>query len=206
MQLVISLATRSSIVVGVLFLSAFAFVQVHTYTTSMFTFPVHDENGSEIEPSREVLGSKATLFITEGGSTMLLTTHGLTPGDAVTAWWVIFNHPDRCTDGVCGEDDVFEFPEEASVSVLNADGQVISDSGVVLFFDSLDANDTSAALFGPGLVNLQAAEIHLVVRTHGPAQEDILEEQLSRVNGGCDPEPPHEPCQDLHFAIFKQVE
>jgi len=70
-------------------------------------------------------------------------------------------------------------------------------------------------LFGPALVNLDA-EIHLVVRSHGPVgpllDEGLLEEALATFGGGCivrDEEGeiipgtgPNE-CADVQFAVHR---
>jgi hypothetical protein len=39
------------------------------------------------------------------------------------------------------------------------------------------------------LLNAKRAEIHLVVRSHGPASADpaVLQQQLTTFNGGCPP-------------------
>jgi hypothetical protein len=94
---------------------------------------------------------------------------------------------------------------EAGVSVLYGDGRIVNPQGSAFFWGALDVGDTEGALFGPGLINPLGAEIHYVLRTHGPAKQDVLAEQLTTFMGGCDSEPPNAPCQDLQFAVFKQV-
>lgn len=200
---------RLSMLVLVLGLTvtAFAYQGSHIYGSDVFTFPVHDENGNEIESAKLVLGGSATLITSEGGAIMLINAHDLTPGDVVTSWWVVFNHPEVCSDAVCGEDDVVPFPGnvEAGVSLLFADSRVVGKTGVALFWDALDVGDTEDVYFGPGLMNPLGAEIHFVLRTHGPVQDDVLEEQLNSLNGGCGPEPSPEPCRDIQFAVFQQA-
>ena len=60
-----------------------------------------------------------------------LHTSGLPAGDAVTIWWVVFNHPEACSHGAlglrCGERDFAEPAVDASV--LYAAGQVIGGGG-----------------------------------------------------------------------------
>ncbi len=177
------------------------------YFQNVYTFPVHDAQGNEVKPSVMVNNATAELITSVGGTVMAVRGFGLPEGDAVTAWWVIFNQPENCSDGVCGEDDVLPMPgnEAAGVSVLFADGQVINEQGSAFFWDALGRGDTMEAVFGPGLTNPMGAEIHYVLRTHGPVQEDIKEEQLTTLMGGCAAEAPHAPCQDLQYAVFKQV-
>ncbi len=175
-----------------------------TASSPAFTFPVHDELGNEIQPAKEVSGGFAQLTAEPFAVSMVFEANELTTGDAVTAWWVVFNQPELCTDQVCGEDDVLPPPGNtaAGVSVLYADGKVVDTQGKARFASILLPNDTTEAIFGPGLTNPMGAEIHLVLRTHGPMVLELRSEQLSSLNGGCDPEPPNTPCRDVQFAIF----
>lgn len=60
-------------------------------------------------------------------------------------------------------------------------------------------------MFGRGLTNPTQAEIHAVVRTHGPVIPGMVDEQIHTFNGGCDPGQPNEgQCQDLQFTAFRQ--
>ncbi len=55
------------------------------------------------------------------------------------------------------------------------------------FSGHLYVGDTTEAVFGPGLVHTDSAEIHILVRFHGPvADMGMLGEQLHLVGGGCD--------------------
>ena len=98
------------------------------------------------------------------------------------------------------------FPGNAAarVSVLLGSGQVVNADGSAYFVDFLAEGDVSEAVFGPGLVNRRTAEIHYVLRSHGPAQQEILEEQLTDIMGGCAAEAPHAPCYDAQFSVFIQ--
>ena len=42
-------------------------------------------------------GASSQLVRTDEGVSLSLRTRGLPAGDAVTVWWVIFNHPESCT-------------------------------------------------------------------------------------------------------------
>jgi hypothetical protein len=178
-----------------------------TYFSSMYTFPVHGPSGIEIRAALPIANSEARLFTRDGGALMTIHATDLTPGDVVTSWWVIFNDPSLCSDGVCGENDVLPPPgnQEASVAVIYGDGALIGQDGTATFLDSLGVGHTEGLVFGPGLVNPLSAEIHYVLRTHGPFQVENATEQRTTLNGGCDSEPPHAPCVDIQFAVFKQV-
>lgn len=42
--------------------------------------------------------------------------------------------------------------------------------------------------FGPGLLRPRRAELHIVLRGHGPAVAGEVAEQISSLNGGCTPD------------------
>ena len=149
------------------------------------TSPVHwmsDE--SEVEDTVSVIVRQ------EDEVAMMLHAAGFTPGDAVTAWWVIFNNPGVCSPPGCGSDDLPQNGGDAAVeaAMIYADGHVIGDDGWGRFTARLRVADTTGATVfdTEGLVDIQNAEIHLVTRTHGPVIEDMLDVQLSTLNGGCE--------------------
>lgn len=123
---------------------------------------------------------------------MMLHTSQMEPGNAVTAWWVIFNNPEACSDGICNGDDLPQNggAPEVEAAMIFADGQIVSDNGAARFTSRLSVADTSNAYAFEtlGLTDVEQAEIHLVVRTHGQALEDgdLLTAQLSTLNGGCE--------------------
>lgn len=148
-----------------------------------------------------------------------------TPGEqALTVWWVVFNHPEHCATSPCGEPDLFE--PDVGGAVFYATGAVSDEDGNVRFvasayetdpvrFADTDPNTAMLQLFGlpagPGLLDADEAEIHLVVRVHGPAAFDdpeLLTEQLSLfLDSACDDarlEPQGRPneCEDIQFAVF----
>ena len=146
---------------------------------------------------------------------------------AYTLWAVVFNHPEFCTDGVCGEDDVFIEPgvlivnddgtfgtQNVHVSAFWAgDGDVANRGGVGEFRGEFGEDNLPGQLvFGAyNLEDAQNAEIHFILRSHGPANENpvTLEEQLTTIGGGCLPPdlpPGTQPvnageCSDMQFAI-----
>jgi len=200
------LVARVGVLVLALVVSGFA-VQMERESQSVFTFPMMDEDGMEIKPSMMVDDAAASITRTSGGVSLAVRAHDLPVGDAVTMWLVAFNHPENCSDGVCDGNDVMPPPGnlEAGVSVHYLDGRIVSEVGTALFFGTLANNTSDYALFGPSVENAFTTEYHIVLRSHGLASghHDILQAQLNSINGGCDPEPPHAPCQDLQFAVFK---
>jgi hypothetical protein len=151
-----------------------------------------------------------------------------TPGHAVTMWYVIFNVPENCNTGGCGEDDIFVDgdPESgfnlaqidaARISVVyGGDGDVVNPGGRVALDGGLAEGeiptgsvpvvigdpDDGALVPGPvtGLEDAQTAEVHIVLQDHGQAHDDpvLLEQQLTGFQTACNPE-----CVDVQFAVHK---
>jgi len=165
----------------------------------------------------EVTGS-STLHRNDKGITVNYKTTGLTPGYAYTLWWVIWNNPQECNiPGACSDPD-FAIADLVGVDVLFAAGHVVGNSGKGNFSGRLNADDDSGsinALFGlppaGGLQNgkTHSAEVHLVLRSHGPAIPGMVNVQINSYGGGCIDffapfaEIPDElgECGDIEFAI-----
>ena len=135
----------------------------------------------------------STLHRNKKGITVNFNTDGLIPGHAVTLWWVIWNNPENCTTPyACGEVD-FGIADQVGVEVLYAAGHVIGGNGMGNFSARLNLNDDSESindLFGlpaaGGLVDAQKAEVHLVIRSHGPMVPGLVKDQIGAYVGGCD--------------------
>jgi hypothetical protein len=151
-----------------------------------------------------------------------------TPGHAVTFWYVIFNLPENCNTGACGEDDIFvggdpsagfnfDQIEAARISVVyGGDGDVVNPGGRVALDGGLAEGevptgsvpvvighpDDGALVPGPvtGLEDAENAEIHIVLQDHGTAQTDpdLLSQQLSGFQTACNPD-----CVDVQFAVHE---
>ncbi len=158
----------------------------------------------------EVPGASASLVRADGNVAMTLHTTELDQNGAYTIWWVVFNNPVYCSS-TCGEDDIFDEngllivngdgtfgTPGVNVSVVFATGHVVGKNGAGNFGASLQEGNTTGALFGPGLVDAQGAEIHLIVRTHGEPIPGMVNKQISTVDGGCGVN----VCLDQQFAIF----
>ena len=150
----------------------------------------------------QVVDAWSVVSTSSAGARMTLQTSGLPAGDAVTIWWVIFNEPQNChggSDGVrCGPSDLPPFggDDSAVTSIVYAAGHVVGGSGQATFSGHLGTGDTDGALFGPGLVNPTTAEIHLIVRDHGPTND--TSEQIHSF-GACNP-----TCTNLQFSPHPQ--
>jgi hypothetical protein len=168
-----------------------------------------------------VEGAESTLVRMEHGLYATVKTSGLEPGNALTLWWVIFNRRENCSDGKCGPDDVFLVDKNGQfilddqgapqanvaaraateVSQLTGPGAIVGQNGSARFLARLPMGDTNEAQFGPGLLDPMAAEVHLVIRAHGPASPGVVPEQLTTPWGGCPEGWPKDPCQDVQIAI-----
>jgi len=208
--------TLSMIIAGVtmgLISSGAAIADGSTQTSAMHNFA--DQS--------VIANTEATLVRLEGGVHIKIDTVGLTPGHAVTAWFVVFNSPEKCSGGACGEDDIFILDSDgkfvlnadgsppmnmdgvkaANISVHRAAGIIIDDGGSAVFMGSLVIGDVSEAIFGGGLLDTHVAEVHIVIRDHQEAISGSANQMVNSINGGCAKDFPNVPCEDLQFAVFK---
>ncbi|MDZ7717355.1 MAG: hypothetical protein U5K72_00875 [Balneolaceae bacterium] len=149
----------------------------------------------------EIIGV-STLHRNGNGITVNFKTTKLMPGHAYTLWWVIWNKPELCaTPGACVESD-FGNALNVEVQLLYATGSVAGNNGKGNFSAHLKENDDSGSvheLFGlpsfGGLQDAQTAEIHAVLRSHGPKIPGQVGEQINSYEGGC----------VVNFAPFTEI-
>lgn len=116
---------------------------------------------------------------------------------AYTAWWVIFNNPEYCSDGIpmldarCGVQDFSNVGVD--VTGMWVAGALVGPKGKAVVDICLDVGELTHELmpFGTqaGLTNPKGAEIHFILRNHGPAAFDDAEalgQQLNSYGGGCE--------------------
>jgi len=155
---------------------------------------------------------------------------GSAKGLAITLWIVIFNNPDICVygPGFCGDDADFANPD-VMPDVVYGGGNVVgaSEKARIGFHYKAGNNAGSIAdLFGLpldadgnsfGLIYPRSAEVHYVIRLHGPKNPAAMPEQIQSYGGGCTtgfppfgwPSPENSgdlylglgDCQDVIFAI-----
>ena len=137
-----------------------------------------------------IVGS-STLHRNSNGLTVNFKTTQLIPGHTYTVWWVIWNFPENCiVPGACSDPD-FGDPD-VQVEVMYATGNVAGGNGKGNFSAHLNENDASGTinpLFGlpsyGGLQDALTAEVHVVLRSHGPKVPGIVNEQIGSYLGGC---------------------
>ncbi|MEL6550274.1 MAG: hypothetical protein AAFQ54_08495 [Pseudomonadota bacterium] len=141
-----------------------------------------------------VAGSRALLVTGPGGASMHLTSRGLTPGNAVTIWFVALQNPHLCQKNPCTPFEAMGMAEMETVAV-NGGGTVVAADGTVEVSAHLPAGDVPTNLFDTDLVTPESAEYHLVIHDHGPLIPELAADMLSSFRGGCTLEsvPPHYP-------------
>lgn len=133
----------------------------------------------------------STLHRNSHGLAVNFHVTGLSAGHAYTIWWVVWNNPEECTvPGACSDID-FGNPD-VQVELMYANGHVVGNNGKGNFSAHLNENDASGTinpLFGlpsyGGLADAQKAEVHMVLRSHGPKVPGIVDEQIGSYLGGC---------------------
>ncbi|MCH8893821.1 MAG: hypothetical protein IIB32_10000 [Chloroflexi bacterium] len=150
------------------------------------------------------------LVRTVDGVSMNIDTTDL-PVGAYTVWYVFFNNPAGCSDGECGENDVLppNVNPEAEVSLAWATGGIVGPDRMGHFSGSIGLGADGApgaVLWGDGLTDPMGAEIHLIVRYHGPATFDdpaVLGAELTSVGGSCSGDDVEGgfPCYDTQASL-----
>jgi hypothetical protein len=183
-----------------------------------FTPIVSEGTVQRMADGSEVEGASSRLTRFQNGVTTAISTIDLNPGHVYTLWWVVFNAPENCSDGVCNADDIFVFEngaiprDEAGNRVMNMDGIAAANisiqhaagglavDGTLNTSASLGEGEVPGIVAGPGLLDAETAEIHLVVRTHGEKVDSAFLDQVSTFGGGCEPMDAL-PCDDVQFSI-----
>jgi hypothetical protein len=90
----------------------------------------------------------------------------------------------------------------AKVGVHYAAGNVVGGSGMSTFAGSLQIGDEDGAVFGYPLMDSHGAEVHIVVRTHGPMDPANMPRQIHDIELECDPA----ICYDVQFSVHPPAE
>ncbi len=156
------------------------------------------ENSSEKISTRPFLSLMNGAVVPAAGSqlireqeavSMTANTRGLTDGNVYTAWWAIFNNPENCFTHPCTPADINSNPAVQGSLVL-AGARIVGPDGAASYGAYLAVGDTAFLHTGPGLLDPKHAEIHLAIRSHGPASAldaTQLAAALTSFNGGCPP-------------------
>jgi len=161
------------------------FVQADPLPASIIGASVND---SEIE-----------LDLVPHGIVIEAETSGLTPHYAYTVWALVFNDPSAC-EGGC---DLHDMGAQGFSALWSGVGMIANEDGEAEFETVIiEQQPAGEILMGPGLVDARRAEIHLIVRSHGPAafgDPGLLNDQLTTFGGGCG----IFACEDVQYATLK---
>ena len=163
----------------------------------------------------DVDGATSTLIRHDDGIRARLNTRDLVPHNVITMWGVVFNNPEHCTNGAgaCDLSDLFS--SEVNTTLTWMDGGIANANGRLRLHGALHEGDTSNYpqdfddAFGlafpgkdDGLVDAKKAEIHLIVRDHGPIDAGRIHDQLFTGEFHLDCALIEEPCvADVQFAV-----
>lgn len=156
------------------------------------------------DPTTELDGA-VTLQRSRRGVQARISAGGLDPNSAYTVWWVVFNNPQACATAPCAGADLRD-PEVGGANFY-ATGFITGDDGTANVAARLDAGRLAEGVefidFGTGARpwlkpgNGLRAEIHVVLRGHGPLMPGEVAEQISTGEfGDC------ELCANQQAAIF----
>lgn len=145
------------------------------------------------------VGGAATLIRTNNGVRARIATSGLDQNAAYTVWWIVWNNPSLCS-APCGPDDL----GIAGNSVFYAAGFVTGSDGTANVTADAEAGELPAGIdvLIPG--GLQPgrglrAEIHMVVRSHGPITPGSVATQIGSFDAAC------AVCSDQQAVAFPPV-
>jgi hypothetical protein len=176
----------------------------------------HDDEKTNVfvpgDPTNVIKGAKAELEREDDLVALELET-AVEPDHIITVWWIVFNNPAACSNP-CGINDLPFLGGDPAVQAagLWATGGVADDEGELELKAELEVGNPPGQILpwsAPGgLLDLKGAEIHIIVRTHGPEQEGLFHEQITTFGGGCNNTPPAlgvpgtYECADIQAAIF----
>ncbi|MDX1710297.1 MAG: hypothetical protein R3316_04085 [Rhodovibrionaceae bacterium] len=162
---------------------------------------------------------EARLLRTESGLVLNIAVDGLRKGHVFTVWWIVFNNPGACSAPGCGADDLGD--PDVNATVIWATGFATTRSGIgkgrttaAHVTAVLNEGDLPPEPFGlpgddDGLEDATVAEIHAVIRSHGPTRKRLVNEQMTTFGGGCigndvEGSIPRRKgqCADILFLIF----
>lgn len=156
-------------------------------------------------------GAHTTLQRTADAVSDKIRSRNLIPGNAYTVWLVIFNDPSGCSDP-CGENDLDDLTGDPSV-IWSGAGGIANPAGNLNMSGYLSEGNpqgyqqlfTDLGVPDPGFVDAEGAEIHNIVRDHGPATGNP--DQVSTFEGDCTPASSFGlgsgtyECEDVQFSI-----
>jgi len=165
-------------------------------------------------PRRVIRHAEAKLVRDDDSVDLDLETYRVGDEHTFTVWWIIFNNPAACATTPCGPGDLPQNGGNPAVqgAGLWATGGLSDDDGELKLTAHLEENNPPGQVLPwsdpDGLLDAEGAEIHIVIRDHGPEQDGLLYAQTHTFGGGCNNTPPilgtngNYACVDVQAAIF----
>jgi hypothetical protein len=146
-----------------------------------------------------IAGTHALLETSPAGASMRIETSGLTPGHAITVWWVAVQSPENCSTRPCSPMDAMGNAELMNTVATNAGGAVVEADGTLEIASFLPVGAVDGNFYDSTFDQPQTAEFHLVIQDHGPLIPDLAAEMLGYFRGGCTDEsvPPFYPASAM---------
>lgn len=145
------------------------------------------------------VGGAATLFRSNNNVRARIATSGLDTNAAYTVWWILWNRPDLCS-APCGANDL----GISGSSVFYAAGFVTGGDGTANVTAHLDAGPLPSGIdiLIPGGLHSGfglRAEIHMLLRSHGPISPGSVATQIGSFDPAC------AICEDQQAVAFPPV-
>lgn len=156
-------------------------------------FAMHD--GGAIEQTVDVTDfgpnviGTATVVRNRGGITIRVSMDDV-PAGTYTVWGASFGAPENCVGGCDGGD----FNDAAQGGLNRVLGRVVGSDGPATFSGRLAAGALRDNLAGGPLQNPLGAELHLILRYHGPKIPGLVDDQIHTAGAAC-------PCADIALAV-----
>ncbi|MFK7894710.1 MAG: hypothetical protein AB8G23_02680 [Myxococcota bacterium] len=136
-----------------------------------------------------------------------ITSRALDADTSYSIWWAVFNRPEFCAEPYACQVSDLKGDWRIKPSVFWAGGFISDGEGYGNTAIRLVPGRTRRELFGNtknyGLQNLKGAEIHVVLRTHGPAGlAGTVAEQVGTATEAC----PSDGCANVFVSIHSPEE
>ena len=160
----------SLVIIMVLFsCSSEPIIESETSLQSVASKAAANKSTALVEDNLANIVGTSTLHRNKNGITVNFKTDGLIPGNAYTLWFVVF-----------GEAPGPPSSTHAAGHIVGGSGKG-NFSGHISVGDIFDTPNGSMPVFNTPLT----AEVHMALRTHGPAQPGMIPSQIQTLDGGC---------------------
>ncbi len=146
-------------------------------------------------PPGPVEGSEVKLSLSAEGASIILETSELTPGHAITVWFVAIQSPEKFAANPCTPMEAMGMAGKMNSIATNAGGTVVNAEGSIRVQGFLPVGEIAGNFYDTTFTSPETSEYHIVVRDHGPLIPELAADQISSHRGGCTAEsvPPFYP-------------